>query len=306
MGFQRDFSSVRVPTFWRCRTWKIIRAMRKGAHGAAGCNVSFALGLRVENCCSVGDSCGRTPFPGSHSAGDGHLVAPGRAGRAEGSSPRARAQLGRGGAGAHVATLAPCHPQPSHSMSPHSPTHQHRWPPACQAVLATEGGSRQTDRQTNRHVQDTQALLQNCLQFAAPAQRAHGPCPPDPSLPSAGAARRGRGFTEGEAPGGQLVPARGGRDGRRSPGRVGGKGTGWRLCSSGVLGAGGQPGAPVLPVNSKGCRFSRWLLLRRLLTHATPHARASATGTFMLRRSSRWVIPSWDLGRRKEVMLELA
>lgn len=61
----------------------------------------------------------------------------------------------------------------------------------------------------------------------------------------------------------------------------------------------------MLPVTSKGCRFSPSRVLHRLFTHTTPHARASTMGTFTLRKSSRWVILSWDLGRRKETMLEL-
>ena len=44
----------------------------------------------------------------------------------------------------------PRSPQPHGSMSPHSPTHQHRQPLVPRAVLAAEGGSRWTGRQTGR------------------------------------------------------------------------------------------------------------------------------------------------------------
>lgn len=119
--------------------------MRKGAHGAAGCDVSFCLKLRVERRCSGGDSCGRTLVPGSCSSGDGHLVAPGQAGRAEGSSPHA-GSWPRCGAG-----MAPCDPIPP-STPQHVPTQPHTsasQPPAPWAVPVAEAGSRWTDRQTS-------------------------------------------------------------------------------------------------------------------------------------------------------------
>lgn len=70
-------------------------------------------------------------------------------------------------------------------------------------------------------------------------------------------------------------------------------------CGSGM---GGQPGAPVLLPTST---FSLSWLLCQLLTQTTLHTRASATAAFTLRKSSRGVTLSWDLGRRKEVMLDL-
>lgn len=85
----------------------------------------------------------------------------------------------------------------------------------------------------------------------------------------------------------------------RSPGRMGGKGTRGCPCGSGM---GGQPGAPVLLPAST---FSLSWLVCWLLTHTTQHTRASATATFTLRKSRRGVTLSWDLGRRKQVMLEL-
>lgn len=181
--------------------------------------------------------------------------------------------------------VTPCPPQPCCSMSPHISvgSHQHRgqcWQPK-------EGAGGHTDRQTDRHLQDTQALLQNCLQLAPPAQQGQAVCAPNPPLSSAGAARWDRRFTGREAPKSEHLPAWGGRDGWRSPGRVGGKGGGGHPCGSKVVGAGGQPGALLLPAASESRRFSRSRLLRRLLTQAAPHARASATSTFTLRKSSR-------------------
>lgn len=194
----------------------------------------------------------------------GRAEAPG----AEGSSPREEAHLGHGGAGACSAPGTPCPPQPQCSTSPHRCVHQHRLPRAPRAGLQLkEGADGQTDKQTRSC---TIPSLYCSLQLAAAAQQTRALCAPNPSLSSAGAARRGRGFPRAEAPGAEHLPARGGCDEWHGPSRVGAGGAGGRPWGSEVVGTGEQPRALVLPGTSKSCGFSWSRLPHRLLIQAAP------------------------------------
>lgn len=86
---------------------------------------------------------------------------------------------------------------------------------------------------------------------------------------------------------------------------MGARGAGGHLWGSEVFGSGGQPCVLVLLDASKSYRISWSRLLPRILTQAAPPTTANAMGTLMLSRSSKWMTLSWDLCRRKEVMLEL-
>lgn len=160
-----------------------------------------------------GHSCGRTLFPGSCSAGDGHLVDQAEVAGLRLLGLRAPLpvrkltwatveQVPARPLGPHVP------PQPQCSTSPHRCVHQHRLPRAPRAVLQLkEGADGQTDKQTRSC---TIPSLYCSLQLAAAAQQTRALCAPNPSLSSAGAARRGRGFPRAEAPGAEHLPARGG------------------------------------------------------------------------------------------------
>jgi len=164
--------------------------------------------LRGELCCRAeGErgSCGRTLFPGSGSAGDGGLVA---SGRAEGSSPRTRAWPGRGGAGARVAPCDPMSPPATPQRVPARP-HTAAWqPPAPRAALAAEGGSRWTDRQTDRQTGTCRVPRLYChlvfswqLRFSS----AGAPCP-EPSVPQRGGCQEGPRLRSGRSPRSRAAP----------------------------------------------------------------------------------------------------
>lgn len=96
--------------------------------------VQLGLGLKVESCCSGGDSCGRTLIPGFRSAGGGHLVA-----------------LGRGGADTN---MAPSDPKSPPVTPQHVPTPPHTSASAATSIPGSASSRRreqadgQTDRQT--------------------------------------------------------------------------------------------------------------------------------------------------------------